>query len=351
LTSQERITLALNHKEADRVGIHDTPWETTVKRWHKEGLPENISPEEYFGYELKGFGPDTSFQLPEEVIEETEEYKIVKNSFGAIVKNWKEKTSTPELIDFTVNDRKKWEELKPLTAWNEKRVNWEKALEDYKKEREKGKFIYFSGVLGYDKTQGIVGPERLLISMIDDPEWVKDMFNVSAEMLICGCEEMLGRGFEFDGAFLCDDLGYRNATMFSPKIYKELLFPAHKKINDFMKSKKIPTILHSCGRVLEIVPLLIEAGWNCLQPLEVKAGMDLIKLKKDFGDVLSFMGGIDVRCMKEREEVIEEEIKTKITFAKKGGGYIYSSDHSVPDDISFENYKKVISLVLKYGKY
>ena len=80
--------------------------------------------------------------------------------------------------------------------------------------------------------------------------------------------------------------------------------------------------------------------------------MDLIQLKKDYGEKLSFMGGIDVRKMKaENPAGIEEEIKTKINFAKKGGGYIYHSDHSVPDDISFQQYGRVIDLVLKYGAY
>lgn len=76
MTSRERITLALNHKEADRVAIHGSPWGTTAKRWHKEGLPEDKSPDEYFDYELKGFSCDTSFQLPEEVIEEEIKTKI-----------------------------------------------------------------------------------------------------------------------------------------------------------------------------------------------------------------------------------------------------------------------------------
>jgi len=121
---------------------------------------------------------------------------------------------------------------------------------------------------------------------------------------------------------------------------------------DFFKSKDMPIILHSCGRVKEFVPFYIEAGLTCLHPLEVKAGMDLIELKKSYGDVLAFMGGIDVRKMAaENQREIEEEIKTKITFAKKGGGYIYHSDHSVPDNVSFERYKYVIELVHKYGTY
>ncbi len=351
MNSQQRISLALQHKEADRVAIHDTLWATTVRRWQKEGLPKDITPQEYFDYEIVEIGSDTSFMIPEELIEETEEYKIVRNSNGALVKNWKNRTSTPEYIEFLIKDEAKWLEMKPLLDWKPDRINLDNAILNYKNSRKKGKFICYSSPMGYDKTQGFVGTVQLLMAMKDNPKWTKDMFDKSAEMIIEACEEMISKGIRFDGAFIFDDLGYRNGTFFSPSLYKELLFPSHKKVNDFMKSMGIKTILHSCGNISEIIPLLISAGWDCLNPIEVKAGMDLITLKKKYGEVLSFMGGIDVRKMKEKKSVIEKEIKEKINLKKKNGGYIYHSDHSVPDNVSFSKYKRVISLVLKYGKY
>ena len=106
------------------------------------------------------------------------------------------------------------------------------------------------------------------------------------------------------------------------------------------------------GRVSELIPGLLEAGLDCLQPVEVKAGMDLVELKKQYGDSLAFMGGIDVRCMADPDPTaIEQEIATKIPAAKKGGGYIYHSDHSVPDNVSFEQYQRTIELVHQYGTY
>ncbi len=114
----------------------------------------------------------------------------------------------------------------------------------------------------------------------------------------------------------------------------------------------MPTILHCCGYVKELIPHLIEVGLDCLQPLEVKAGMDVRELKEKYGDKLSFMGGIDVRAMANPDpNIIEEEIRSKFEVAKKGGGYIYHSDHSIPNNVSFKQYKRVMELVKKYGKY
>ncbi len=352
MTSRERITLALQHKEADRVAIQDGPWSTTIRRWHKEGLPAGQSPGSFFKYEMTNIGADLSLRLPGEVIEDTDDYTISRNANGVVHKNWKNSISTPELLDFTMNSREVWEEHKPGLKYDESRVNWKNALAAYENSRKSGRFICYSSAIGYDKWANIIGPETFLPAMLIDPEWSKDVYMTDAELNIAAAGEMIARGMEFDGAFLYDDLGYRNGTFFSPETYREQLFPAHKKLFNFFESKGIPTILHSCGCVKGFIPQFIEAGLTCLQPLETKAGMDLVELKKQYGDELAFMGGIDVRAMAADDPaVIEEEIRTKVGFARQGGGYIYHSDHSVPDDVSFEQYKRVIELVHKYGKY
>ena len=351
MTSKERITLALSHKEADRIAIHDSPWFTTVRRWHKEGLPEYVEPQDYFNYEMEGIGADTSFQLSSKVIEETDDYTITRGSNGATYKNWKNQTSTPECVDFLIKDRKIWEEYKPRLAMNKTRFDWITAKNTYEKARDKGRFLTFSCAAGYDYIQTMVGSERLLIAIASEPDWVKDMMKSITDLVISAAEEIMSV-FKLDGIFFYDDMGYRNASLFSPAAYKEIFFPYHKKAWGFFKSKSLPVILHSCGCVKGLIPMLIEAGLTCLQPLEVKAGMDLIELKKNYGEKLAFMGGIDVRKMRHPDpDVIEEEIKSKITFAKKGGGYIYHSDHSIPDDVSFEQYCRVMELVKKYGSY
>lgn len=344
--------MALNHEEADRVAIQDGPWKHTIDRWHREGLPEDQSPADYFGYEMTGQGIDGSLQLPEETIEETDVYVISKNANGATRRKFKDHESTPEYIDFTIKDRKTWEEYKPRMAWNDRRVNWEKALQANKTARDAGKFVSYNAAFGYDKMQGFVGSERLLMAIAEDPAWVKDMFDTAVDLIIVGAEEMTARGLKFDGAFVYDDMGYRNASLFSPAAYRAIEFPSQKRMYSFFKSKGLPTILHSCGCVKELIPQLIEAGLTCLQPLEVKAGMDVIELKQKYGEQLAFMGGIDVRAMADPDpKVIEKEISSKLPVAKKGGGYIYHSDHSVPSNVSFQQYCHTIDLVRKYGSY
>ena len=352
MTGRERILAMLNHQEADRVPIHDSPWATTIERWKREGLPEDVSVEDYFGFEFGGVGADTSLRLPKETVEETEEYTVVKNENGALVRNWKSATSTPEMIDFTITDQKAWEENRPRMAMSRDRIDFEGSLETLHRERGKGRFVTLSFPIGYDKTQGICGSESLLMAMGMEPEWTRDMFSTGTELTLQCMEEMLGAGIDVDAVWFFDDMGYRNTSLFSPRMYREMLLPEHKRACDFCHQRKLPVILHSCGCVKGLVPDLIEAGFDCLQPLEVKAGMDVVELKKAYGERLAFMGGIDVRRMSmEDPKEIEHEIAEKIPIAMEGGGYIYHSDHSVPDDVSFERFQYVLELVKKYGTY
>lgn len=350
MTSRERVRMTLEHREPDRVPIHDSVWSATVSRWHKEGLPEEIPVSEYFDYEIVGFGADLSPRFPVKVLERNETYIVETTPYGGIRRNFRDYSTTPEIIDWPVKSKEDWYKIKDRLQPNITRVNWVSSLNDYSRTYGDGKFVTYSAAMGYDQFQSYIKTEELLILLVEDPKWAKDMFRTHAILLIEMAKIMMEYGFKFDGAFLYNDMGYRNGLLFSPRTYQEVLQETDAMVCEFFHKNNMPVILHSCGNVKELIPYLIDAGFDCLQPLEVKAGMDLLELKPEYGDKISFMGGIDVRKMTD-PVAIEEEISRKFEVAKKGGGYIYHSDHSIPKNISFEDYNRVISLVKKYGKY
>ena len=346
MNSRERVKTALQHREPDRVPIHDSPWQATVDRWRAEGLPSGVSPADYFGYEVCGFGADTSPLFPVEVLSEDNEYIVERNSFGGVRKNHRDRSTTPMIIDYPCKSREDWERIKPRLEASDYRVDWVSGLQSLQRERSLGRFITYNAAVGYDKIQIYVASPRLLKAVIMEPEWVKDMYRTDAKLAMEMCERMMKGGFKFDGAFLFCDLGYRHGPFFSPKHYEDQLHPVFKELISFFHSHGMPVLLHCCGRVKDLIPYFIEEG------LEVKSGMDLIELKEKYGDKICFMGGIDVRLMAlDDPKPIEKEIKEKFEVTKEGGGYIYHSDHSVPKNVSFQQYKRVIELVKKYGKY
>jgi len=374
MTSRERMNRALSFQEADRVPITDSPWAATVSRWRQEGLPKDVPVEKYFGYEMVSFGSDTTPMFPIRVLEETEEYIVTTTSTGGVRRNHKDYSTTPEILDYPCKSRADWEALKARLKPSKERVDWTgkgleyqqqelrqrdldsvpwyRGLEGCRQARADGIFVCYGAAIGYDKIQSYVATERLLMAIVEEPEWVIDMYQTDAELALAQYEIMTEGGFEFDGAFLFCDLGYRNGLLFSPKHYEQQLHPVFERVFGYFNDRGLPTILHSCGNVKELIPYFIDAGLRCLQPLEVKAGMDVVELKREYGRDLAFMGGIDVRAMADsNRDAIEEEIRRKIPVAMKGGGYIYHSDHSVPKNVSFQQYQRVIELVHKYGTY
>jgi len=323
MTSAERYHLTLAHKEPDRIPMRDDFWGSTIDNWKAEGYPpDGKGVWEYFGFDgWAGIGAHLWFRDNEK------EY------------------------DVGIHSRKDWEEFKHLYQYCDARVDFQGAINTYENCKKNDTFlVYGGGALGFDLWQNRVGIKYFLESMIDDTEWIKDLFMSNVDLNIAVVEEITARGVEFDGAMFYDDLGYKTGPFFSLAMYREQLFPAHKKLCDFLHSKNIKVILHSCGGIRPLMPMLVEAGFDCYEPLEVKAGMDLVDLKKNFGDVATFMGGIDVRAMAHPDpKFIEEEIRTKISVARKDGGYIFHSDHSVPHNVSFKQYEYTIELAKKYG--
>jgi uroporphyrinogen decarboxylase len=352
ITSRQRVKMALGHEEPDRVPVHDSVWGATVDRWKGEGLPHHVPVDEYFGFELAGLGADITPRYPVAVVERNEEYIVERDAYGGLRMNHRDYSTTPEILDWPIKSREDWEHAKRRLEPSYTRVDWVSARERFETARAEGKFITYGGGLGYDLACRYMKSDEFLMLLVTEPIWVRDMFQTLADLLVEMARMMIREGFQFDGAFVTDDLGYKMGPFFSPRTYRELLLPVERQVCDFFHSQGMPVILHSCGNVKPLIPLLIEAGFDCLQPLEVKAGMDVVELKREYGRELAFMGGIDVRLMADPDPSrIEAEIARKFEAAKPGGGYIYHSDHSIPLNVSFGQYVHVMELVRKHGQY
>lgn len=353
MTSRERVGAALAGRRPDRVPIHEAFWEATEDRWRKEGLPAGVSADDHFGTEIRTMGVDNSFGFAAEEVERTEEYVIARDSWGVLTRNWVDHRSTPELLDFRVGGREDWDRLKGRLKPDPARYDWEGLRTQHARWREQGKFICISAIPGYEATWRKVGPERLLMAIAEDPDWVREMYAYDAEAITGSMALFLARGFDFDGAWLWDDLAYKNGPLFSPRAYREQLLPYHKQVVDYCHGQGWPVILHSCGNITALVRDLIAAGFDCLQALEVKAGCDLAFLAREYGRDLCFMGGVDVRTFfAEDEGEMEREIKAKLEIGMASpGGYVFHSDHSIPTQVSLARYRRVVELVKEWGVY
>jgi uroporphyrinogen decarboxylase len=185
-----------------------------------------------------------------------------------------------------------------------------------------------------------------------DPDWVKDMVVTYAQLTIDLLDILFSREGFPDGIWFYEDMGYRLHPFMSPRMYREIILPGHRLTVQWAKTRGLPVIMHSCGFIEPLIPGLLEAGIDCLQVIEVKAGMDLIKLYQAYGDQLSFMGGIDVRVLynNDRHE-IDTELEKKIPIVKGHYGYVLHSDHSIPSNVTHDTYQYFIDKGVALGRY
>ena len=153
MKTNERMKLIIEHKEADRCPIVDYPWKSALVRWRKEGMPENVSFEEYFNIDkFVQYHPDNGPQFPVRIIEETAEYVIKTTGFGVTQKSWKNTGGVPEFIDFTVTTPEAWKKAKERMNPTKDRIDWKAYKENYKKWKEEGRWMKFVGWFGFDIT-------------------------------------------------------------------------------------------------------------------------------------------------------------------------------------------------------
>jgi uroporphyrinogen decarboxylase len=133
-------------------------------------------------------------------------------------------------------------------------------------------------------------------------------------------------------------------------MYRELVKPVHQRAAEWAHAKGVKVRLHSCGYVAPFIPDLIDAGIDVLNPLEVKAGMDPVALKRQYGDQLCLHGGLNA-VLFERPEELWEQMRQVIPAMKENGGYWISSDHSVPESVSLETFREFVRLGKELGSY
>lgn len=351
LTSYERISRILKRQAVDRIGLYEHFWSDTFKVW-----PIKEDFEEILGHDIIEcwtFDMMADLDFGKELISEDEDTITQKDGNYAVLRRHKKHDTTPEHIDFEIDSREKWlERIKPLLIASDKRIDFDKYKSKMAYAKKRDMFFCWAGLSVFEIMHTVVGHVNMLMGMIDDPKWISDMAMTYAKLTVELQEILFEKVGYPDGFFYYEDMGYKNSPFFSKEMYYEFFFPAHKYMIDYAKSINRPVIMHSCGFVEPLIPGMLEAGIDCLQVIEIKAGMDLLRIHKNYKDVLSLMGGIDVRALYSNDKaIIDKELESKIPIVKEGFGYVLHSDHSIPKTVNYDTYRYFIEKGLKLGKY
>jgi len=353
----------LRKKSADRVGLHDSPWGRTLKKWVAQGMPADAEGNpadavEHFGFDMAGCGGwfDWHPKLGvREVVEETDQWQIVRNGSGAVLKWWKDKDGTPEHIDFAMTGRGVWEkEYRPLLVqFDRRRVNVEGAAEALARRRRQGKWTFYGHMFIWEGARGSMGDYTLYTSLLTDPGWIHDYNRVYTDL----CKKCFGLLIEEagkpDGIWLYEDLGYKGRLFASPKLLGELVFPYYAEMVEFFHAYDLPVVLHTCGYTAEALPLIVQAGFDALHPMEVKAGNDTLKFAEQYGEDLAFVGGLDERVFEsgDRDLIRREVVRLVEGMKDRGARYVFGSDHSISTNVDYEDFLYAIEVYREHMTY
>jgi len=386
LSSFENTRRLFAKEPAERVGLFDSPWAQTLKKWVTQGYPtykvkrtgkekvvengqeaekevekevdEPVSAADHFGFDMAGCGGWFDM-LPlkgySEVLEETDEWRITRNGAGAALKYWKEKAGTPEHIDFRMTSREVWErDYRPhLLEVDRERVDIEGARKSLEANRKKGKWAFFGHLFIWENMRRSLGDICMYQSLILDPEWIHDYNRVHTDFFIAHFKLILDEAGVPDGMWLYEDLGYNHGLFASPKVLEELIFPYYKEVVGFFHSYGLPVVLHTCGSTREAVPLIIRAGFDALNPMEVAAGNNTFEYAEMYGDQLVFIGGFDKRIIESHDkELIRKEATSYIEGMKaRGARSIFGSDHSISTNTDYEDFCYMVEVYREHMLY
>jgi len=360
MTPKERmVQLIVNKEPADRVGLYEHYWPETIRDyWVKEGYPDkDLAPVRHFGYDMQSMWPIDSGPLrgQDGEVEESDEWRVWRNGYGASLKQWKHKSGTPEHMGFAIKTREDWDKAKAsLLELDPTRIKLDDARQLLAHAQESGRFSTYGFCFLIELMRAIIGDLVMLPSLLLEPDWIHDICRTYTDFHKAHFAYTIETAGRPDGMWMFEDLGFTNGLFASPKTVRELLLPYYSEMVSFFKEEYgLPMLLHTCGDIREAVPIIIEAGFDCLQPMEAKAGCDVLDFADTYGNRLAYMGNINVQVLNtnDRDKVREEVMGKMGGMIERRMPYTLHSDHSIPPDVRMATYEYMLELHAEHGRY
>jgi len=199
-----------------------------------------------------------------------------------------------------------------------------------------------------------MGDITMYESLLLDPAWIRDYNRVYTDFFKKYFAYIIEQAGRPDGIWLYEDLGYKNGLFAPPRVLAELIFPYYKEMVDFFHGYDLPVVLHTCGSTAQALPLIVEAGFDAVNPMERKArDNDPFAFAERYGDRLAFVGGLDARVFESNDkEIIRREVSAYIEGMKeRGARLIFASDHSISPNTRYESYLYALEVYREHMLY
>lgn len=203
------------------------------------------------------------------------------------------------------------------------------------------KFFLFTFDGPFQRMSSGYGLEQALTKFIQEPRHSLSSFKESQRQIIEEFKRLKDKGFEFDGAWMWEDIAYHQGVYFSIEKYHSQLFGIHQDLSDFFGSEGLGLFFHCDGKVEDLIPLLVGVKIKAIHPVQEKSNPNLLRLKREFSRYLTFVGGVGLHRLEQERKRFFEYIQK----LNKGGNYIFSFDGPIPDSFDMKEYDKLIAAV------
>ena len=364
----ERMRKALRHEEPDRVPISDFFWGGFLDRWRRElDLPPETDPYRYYDLDWIVTIPNMDPHIRSfETIREDQNEVWVKTGFETVLRKRLD-LPMPEQMGWETDSIAKLEAFEFDDPCDRRRFfaagdNQIAGVGDGFQRNSPawietvnslwGDFPVFGSMIEVSEClTRLIGQENTLLWMGLYPERLGACINRIGEFYLACCRAAIDAADgRLDGFVIWGDVAYRKSVFFSPEYWRAYFKPWVKAMVEYCHARGLPVIYHGCGNVKAIFEDYIEIGVDAYNPLEVKAGMDPPTLKAQYGDRLAFHGGLNALLYNDPDRLWEEMARV-IPVMKQDGGYLISSDHSVPHTVSLDQFRRFVALAKELGSY
>jgi uroporphyrinogen decarboxylase len=354
MTSKERVHTALDFRQPDRVPIYThTFWPRFVEAWRRErGVPPQADIADYYPMDVGRVVPDEApFPGQREVLRETNRHLIVRTGWGSIQQVPKDKAwlSAPRVLEVMLRENGQIDQLEFESPILDSRFPERSKIEELKDR----KYVHVKTGGPYLRTSNLRGPKQWLIDLVQDREFARKLaMKVTDHITSVGLEAVRRYELYDTSVWFYDDMGSNHGPMFSPKIFRQVFLPCYRKMCAAYRQAGVSRIgLHCDGNVEPLLDMLVDAGISILNPVEPKAGMDVVQLRRRYGKRLAFSGGLDNAFILPRGD--KDEIRNHVMHVLEAGqdGGLIIGTHSIGPDISVETYDYLHKLIRKIGQY
>jgi uroporphyrinogen decarboxylase len=382
MNSRERVMLALNHQEPDRVPID--LGSTIISSIHRVAygkvktllgmnveeikLCDFVQQLPYLDEDLLGrFGVDFRMvQLPAATAPGLTYFE--EGDYYAFIDRWGAKLHMPkdgglyfDWVDFPIKaatmealDHYQWPQPDPLD------LNL--------RLREQAKYLYEntdyalvgSGVIGggiFEQPARVMGLPDFLMALVAEPQFADRLMEQITDIYIESCTNYLEQVGEYLQVFTYwDDVNTQNGWIISPDLYRKVIKPKQRRLVDAIKRKtNAKLFFHGCGAVFDLIPDLIDLGFDIINPVQVSArGMDSKRLKETYGkDIVFWGGGVDTQRVLPfgTPQEVADEVRRRIDDLAPGGGFVFATVHNIQANDPPENIVAAFETALEYGRY